>query len=158
MIAFIDEHRERRSAGLKWGIEPMCAVLAIAPSTYHAAKTRARSARAIRDGVLRPAGLLVRAQPLGEAGAAQVSEQPLRDGIRVARCTVERLMRHMGLRGCRRGRIWVRTTVGDEQLDRPADLVERRVRAAAQHRLGAADLTPVATPHGGVTLALPIGL
>ena len=156
MIAFIDEHRERRSAGLKWGIEPMCAVLAIAPSTYHAAKTRARSARAIRDGVLRPEILRVWEQNLCVYGADKVWDQLNKDGIRVARCTVERLMRHMGLRGCRRGRIWVRTTVGDDRLDRPADLVERRFRASAPNRLWVADLTYVKTHTGWVYVAFII--
>jgi transposase InsO family protein len=65
-------------------------------------------------------------------GADKVWDQLNKDGIRVARCTVERLMRDMGLQGYRRGRLWVRTTEGDTRLDRPADLVERRFRAPAR--------------------------
>ena len=140
MIRFIDTHRERRSAGLVWGIEPICGVLQIAPSTYHAAKRRPPSARRLRDAELRPEILRVWEQNLSVYGADKVWDQLNRDGIRVARCTVERLMRDMGLQGCRRGRTWVRTTTGDEAFQRPADLVERQFRARAPNRLWVADL------------------
>ena len=140
MIRFIDTHRERRSAGLRCGIEPICKVLQIAPSTYHAAKRRPPSARWLRDAELRPEILRVWEQNLSVYGADKVWDQLNRDGIRVARCTVERLMRDMGLQGCRRGRTWVRTTTGDEALQRPADLVERQFRARAPNRLWVADL------------------
>jgi putative transposase len=138
---FVDAHRERRSAGLRWGIEPICKVLEIAPSTYWAAKRRPPSARALRDAELRPEILRVWEQNLSVYGADKVWDQLNKDGIRVARCTVERLMRDMGLQGCRRGRLRVRTTTGDETLQRPADLVERRFRAPAPNRLWGADLT-----------------
>ena len=75
------------------------------------------------------------------------------DGVRVARCTVERLMGDMGLQGCRRGRVWIRTTEGDDRLDRPADLVERQFRAPAPNRLWVADLTYVKTHSGWVYVA-----
>jgi putative transposase len=148
MIAFIDEHRDRRSEGLRWGIEPICAVLPIAPSTYHAAKQRPPSKRAIHDAELRPEILRVWEQNLSVYGADKVWDQLNKDGIGVARCTVERLMRDLGLQGCRRGRVWVRTTTGDDRLDRPADLVERRFGAPAPNRLWVADLTYVRS-HGG---------
>ena len=80
-------------------------------------------------------------QNLSVYGADKVWDQLNKDGIRVARCTIERLMRDMGLQGCRRGRTRVRTTRGDETLQRPADLVERRFRAPAPNRLWVADLT-----------------
>jgi putative transposase len=128
VIRFIDAHTERRSAGLRWGIEPICAVLQIAPSTYHAANRRPPSARAVRDAELRPEILRVWEQNLSVYGADKVWDQLKKDGVRATRCTVERLMRDMGLQGCRRGRLWVRTTHGDEALDRPADLVERQFR------------------------------
>jgi transposase InsO family protein len=64
-------------------------------------------------------------------GADKVWDQLNRDGILVARCTVERLMRDMDIQGARRGRSWVRTTTDDKRLERPADLVERRFRAPA---------------------------
>jgi hypothetical protein len=153
VIRFIDAHKERRSAGLVWGIEPICAVLQIAPSTYHAAKRRPPSARRLRDAELRPEILRVWEQNLSVYGADKVWDQLNRDGIRVARCTVERLMRDMGLQGCRRGRTWVRTTQGDEALERPADLVERRFRAPAPNRLWVADLTYVKTHSGWVYVA-----
>ena len=153
MIRFIDAHRDNTSAGLRWGIEPICRVLAIAPSTYHAAKSRPPSPRAIRDAQLRPEILRVWEQNLAVYGADKVWDQLNKDGVRVARCTVERLMADMGLQGCRRGRLWVRTTVGDERLDRPADLVERQFRAPAPNRLWVADLTYVKTHSGWVYVA-----
>jgi transposase InsO family protein len=153
VIRFIDAHRERRSAGLRWGIEPICKVLQIAPSTYHAAKRRPPSARALRDAELCPEILRVWEQNLCVYGADKVWDQLNKDGIRVARCTVERLMRDMGIQGARRGRTWVRTTTGDERLERPADLVERRFRAPAPNRLWVADLTYVKTHAGWVYVA-----
>jgi putative transposase len=156
VIRFIDENRGRRSEGLLWGIEPMCRVLQIAPSTYHAAKTRPPSPRALRDAELRPEVLRVWEQNLAVYGADKVWDQLNKDGITVARCTVERLMRELGLQGSRRGRIWVRTTIGDERLDRPADLVERRFRAPAPNRLWVADLTYVKTHAGWVYVAFII--
>ena len=156
MIAFIDGHKERRSEGLRWGIEPICAVLPIAPSTYHTAKQRPPSPRAIRDAELRTEILRVWEQNLSVYGADKVWDQLNKDGIGVARCTVERLMRDMGLQGCRRGRVWVRTTTGDDRLDRPADLVERRFRAPAPNRLWVADLTYVKTHSGWVYVAFVV--
>jgi transposase InsO family protein len=79
-------------------------------------------------------------QNLSVYGADKIWDQLNKDGIRVARCTVERLMRDMGLQGGRRGRTWVRTTTGDDRLERPADLVERQFRAPAPNRLWVADL------------------
>jgi len=156
MIRFIDGHKGRRSGGLVWGIEPICAVLPIAPSTYYAAKKRPPSARAVRDAGLKPEVLRVWEQNLCVYGADKVWDQLNKDGIGVARCTVERLMGDLGLGGCRRGRIWVRTTVGDDTLDRPADLVARRFRASAPNRLWVADLTYVKTHTGWVYVAFII--
>ncbi len=153
MIRFIDEHQDRRSGELRWGIEPIAKVLGIAPSTYHAAKKRPMSARAVRDAELRPEILRVWEQNLVVYGADKVWDQLNKDGVRVARCTVERLMADMGLQGCRRGRIWVRTTEGDDRLDRPADLVERKFTASAPNRLWVADLTYVKTHTGWVYVA-----
>lgn len=86
-------------------------------------------------------------------GADKVWDQLNTDGIAVARCTVERLMRHLGLQGTRRGRTFVRTTIGDDTLARPADLVQRRFRAPAPDRLWLADLTYVKTHSGWVFMA-----
>ena len=153
MIRFIDEHQDRRSGELRWGIEPIARVLGIAPSTYHAAKKRPPSARTMRDAELRPQILRVWEQNLAVYGADKVWDQLNKDSVRVARCTVERLMAEMGLQGCRRGRIWVRTTQGDDRLDRPADLVERQFRAPAPNRLWVADLTYAKTNSGWVYVA-----
>lgn len=156
MIRFIDEHKDRRSGKLRWGIEPIAQVLGIAPSTYHAAKQRRLSARAVRDAELRPQILRVWEENLAVYGADKVWDQLNKDGVRVARCTVERLMAVMGLRGCRRGRVFIRTTEGDDRLERPADLVERRFRAPAPNRLWVADLTYVKTHSGWVYVAFII--
>jgi transposase InsO family protein len=153
VIRFIDAHKDQRSGQLRWGIEPIAKVLGIAPSTYHAAKTRPPSPRAIRDAELRPEILRVWEQNLSVYGADKIWDQLNKDGVEVARCTVERLMRDMGLQGCRRGRIWIRTTEGDDRLDRPADLVERRFRAPEPNRLWVADLTYVKTHAGWVYVA-----
>jgi len=156
MIAFIDGHKDRTSCGLRWGIEPICDQLPIAPATYYAARNRAPSVREVRDCGLRPEILKVWEQNLCVYGADKVWDQLNKDGIGVARCTVERLMADMGLQGCRRGRIWIRTTVGDDTLDRPADLVKRRFAAPAPNVLWLADLTYVKTSTGWVYVAFII--
>lgn len=156
MIQFIDEHKTDESAGLKWGIEPMCEVLPISVSSYHAHKTRTPSEREIRDGELKPEIMRVWEQNLCVYGADKIWDQLNKDGIRVARCTVERLMRDMGLQGCRRGRVFVRTTISDDTLLRPADLVDRDFTATAPNRLWLADLTYVKTHTGWVYVAFII--
>lgn len=156
MIAFIDAHRDRHSAGLRWGIEPICRVLQIAPSTYHAAKARPPAARAVRDAELRPEILRVYEENLAVYGADKIWDQLNKESIVVARCTVERLMREIGIQGCRRGRIWVRTTESDESQHRPADLVDRDFHAPAPNVLWVADLTYVKTHAGWVYAAFII--
>ncbi len=153
MIQFIDEHKDRRSGTLRWGIESIAKIIGIAPSTYHAAKKRPPSARAVRDGELRPEILRVYEENLAVYGADKIWDQLKKDEVRVARCTVERLMRDMGIQGCRRGRVWIKTTVGDNTLDRPADLVDRNFTAPAPNRLWVADLTYVKTHSGWVYVA-----
>lgn len=156
MIRFIDEHKDRRSGTLRWGIEPIAKTLGIAPSTYWAAKSRLPSARSVRDAELKPEILRIWEQNLSVYGADKLWEQMNDEGIKVARCTVERLMAELGLQGCRRGRVWVRTTTGDDRLDRPADLVDRQFRAPAPNRLWVADLTYVKTHAGWVYVAFII--
>jgi putative transposase len=154
VIRFIDEHQDQRSGQLRWGIEPIARVLGIAPSTYHAARKRPPSARAVRDAELRPQILRVWEQNLAVYGADKIWHHlNHEDDVRVARCTVEWLMADMGLQGFRRGRVWIRTTEGDDRLDRPADLVERQFRAPAPNRLWVADLTYVKTHSGWVYVA-----
>lgn len=154
-MAFIDAHRHRTSAdGLVWGVEPICRVLQVAPSTYYAARSRPPSARAVRDSELVGEIRRVHAENYSVYGADKVWTQLNREGTRVARCTVERLMRQEGLRGAVRGRTWTRTTIAGE--DRPADLVDRQFRAPAPNRLWVADLTYVKTHTGWVYVAFVI--
>lgn len=155
-MAFIDANRHRRSAdGLVWGVEPICRVLQVAPSTYYAARSRRPSARAVRDAELVTEIRRVHAENYSVYGADKVWTQLNREGTRVARCTVERLMRQEGLRGATRGRTWTRTVAGDE-TSRPADLVDRDFRAPAPNRLWVADLTYVKTHAGWVYVAFVI--
>ena len=136
----------------------------IAPNTYCVAKKRPPSARSVRDEDLKGEILRVWGDNLEVYGADKVWTQLNREGIRVARCTVERLMRELGLSGARRGRADKVTTRFDERQHRPADLVERRISADEPNRLWVADLTYVKTharlglrrlhhrrvlPHGG---------
>jgi putative transposase len=149
MIAFIDERKDR------FGVEPICRVLPIAPSTYHAAHHRPRSARAVRDGELKMEIARIHAEHFGVYGARKVWRQLHREGITVARCTVERLMGELGLEGVRRGKPR-RTTTPDAATARPADLVERDFSAIRPNQLWVADLTYVATWSGFVYVALVI--
>ena len=146
-MRFITLHKAR------WGVEPICRGLQIAPSSYYAAASRAPSARQQRDGELKVAIRRVWHEHRQVYGGEEVWAQLNREGGRVARCTVERLMRELGLRGAVRGHPRVRTTSGDQAHDRPADLVARQFRAPAPNRLWVADLTYVKTHSGWVYVA-----
>jgi putative transposase len=155
MVTFIDQHRGT------YGVEPICAVLPIAPSTYFLRKAQRadptkRSARAHRDAELRTAIQQVWDHNDQVYGPRKVWRQLRRDGHRVARCTVERLMREVGLKGVSRGRAWVVTTRADTAGDRPADLVDRRFTATRPNQLWVADFTYVATWRGFVYVAFVI--
>jgi putative transposase len=128
----------------------------IAPNTYWTHRKRGRSARAERDEQLKPEILRVYDDNRGVYGADRVWTQLNREHITVARCTVERLMRVLGLSGARRGRAFVVTTHADDRQHRPADLVERTFRAPAPNRLWVADLTYVKTHAGWVYVAFII--
>lgn len=149
-MTFIDTNK------LRWGIEPICRVLKVAPATYYAAASRPPSARAVRDRTLKEAITRVWQEHRGVYGADKVWAQLHREGVAVARCTVERLMRVLGLRGVVRGKASVRTTLGDAAAVRPADLVQRQFRAPAPNRLWVADLTYVKTHSGWVYVAFVI--
>jgi putative transposase len=149
LTAFVDEHRE------KYGVEPICSVLPIAPSTYHAAKSRPPSARSLRDEGLLEQIRAVFTKSHRRYGARKVYRQLRRDGVAVARCTVERLMRQEGLAGVVRGKR-IFTTVSDESAPRPEDLVERDFSASAPNRLWVADLTYVRTWAGFVYVSFVI--
>jgi transposase InsO family protein len=153
IVAYIDEHKDRVVEGRRLGVEPICNVLRsadveIAPSSYYAAKTRPPSARSVRDGELMPLIAAAHAANLGVYGARKVHAELNRQGTAIARCTVERLMKGLGLQGIRRekGR---RTTIGEgAETERPADLVQRKFVATAPNQLWVADLTYVRT-HAG---------
>jgi putative transposase len=149
MIAYINANKDR------FGVEPICKTLPIAPSTYYAAKRQPPSARALRDEELKAAVARVHAEQFGVYGARKVWRQLHREGIVVARCTVERLMGGLGLEGVRRGKAR-RTTTPDLTAPRPADLVERDFSATRPNQLWVADLTYVATWSGFVYVALVI--
>ncbi len=152
MTTFIDDHRE------DYGVEPICQMLPIAPSTYYEQKAREADPsrlpeRAIRDEHLREQIERVWKENFGVYGARKVWRQLLREQIDVARCTVERLMRQMGLEGASRGRRYKKTTVVDEDIARPADLVKRDFTADRPNQLWVADLTYVVTWIGFVYVA-----
>jgi transposase InsO family protein len=155
MIAFIDGHKTRETVGLVWGVEPICAELPIAPATYYAYKQRPPSARSLRDRHLKEEVSRVFAANFSVYGADKVWAQLNREGIEVARCTVERLMKTMGIRGAGRGKK-VFTTIPDETIPRPGDLVERDFTASVPNRKWVADLTYVRTWSGFVYVAFII--
>jgi transposase InsO family protein len=154
MIAFIDDHREA------YGVEPICKVLPIAPSTYHDHVAARRdpgrlSARAKSDRALRPEIARVFAENFEVYGARKVWRQMMREGFDVARCTVERLMRDMDLQGAIRGKP-VRTTIADKAAACPLDHVNRVFHAPAPNRLWLSDFTYVSTWSGFVYVAFVI--
>ncbi len=151
MVSFIDEHRDEH------GVEPICEQLPIAPSTYYEQKAREADvsrlpARVVRDGELREEIERVWKENFGVYGARKVWRQLTRENVDVARCTVERLMREMGLQGVVRGKK-VKTTIPDEFAERPLDLVKRDFTADRPNQLWVVDLTYVATWVGIVYVA-----
>ena len=154
MIAFIDDHRA------SYGVEPICRELPIAPSTYHAATARradplSAPPRVRRDVVLRGEIRRVWEENFGVYGVRKVWRQLGREGVSVARCTVTRLMRQMGLQGIVRGKS-VRTTITDKATPCPLDRVNRDFKAPAPNRLWVSDFTYVATWSGFVYVAFVI--
>jgi putative transposase len=149
MTAFIAERNE------EFGVEPMCAVLPIAPSTYYAALSRPPSARHLRDEALKPEITRVYEANQSVYGPRKVWRQLGREGFEVARCTVERLMRALGLKGEVRGKTW-KTTFPDLSAPRPFDLVDRHFAVSAPNRLWVADLTYVRTWSGFVYAAFVV--
>jgi putative transposase len=143
-------------------VEPACAVLEISPSTYYAAKKREEnpSARGERDEELKKAIMQAREKKGRKLyGAKKMWRELNRDGIEVARCTVERLMREMGLEGLRARKKRPRTTVpGPAGQERPSDLLERDFTASAPNRRWVADITYVETSAGFVYAAFILDL
>ena len=154
MIAFINDHRGA------YGVEPICGVLPIAPSTDHEhvakrANRERRSERARRDEALAADIRRVFAENFGVYGARKVWRQLWREGCAVARRTVERLMRTMGLQGAVRGKP-VRTTIGDKTAHYLLDRVNRQFQAPAPNMLWVSDFTYVVTWQGFVYVAFVI--
>jgi transposase InsO family protein len=154
MVAFIDAHRA------EYGVEPICAELPIAPSTYYEHKARQADPRrmpprAQRDTELCTAFRRAWDENFQVYGARKVWKQLRREGRPVARCTVERLMRQQGLKGVVRGRR-CRTTIPTELADRPLDRVQRQFTASRPNQLWVADLTYVATWMGFLYVAFVI--
>ena len=139
MVDFIDEHR------VQHGVEPICKVLPIAPSTYYQAKQferepSKRCARFHHDEALKPEVLRVWHESFRCYGAYKIWKQLAREGITAARCTIERLMRELNIKGVRRGRA-IKTTIPDEHANRPQDLVNREFKADHPNQLWVADIT-----------------
>jgi transposase InsO family protein len=154
MIAFIDDHRE------VYGVEPICRVLPIAPSTYHVHAARRvdpakAPARVLRDAELCEKIGRIFAENFGVYGARKVWHQLRREGEKVARCTVERLMRAMGLQGVRRGKT-VKTTVSNPAAPCPRDRVNRNFTAPRPNMLWVSDFTYVSTWAGFAYVAFVI--
>jgi putative transposase len=154
MIAFIDAHRE------VYGVEPICRVLPIAPSTYHEQAARRADPnrlppRAKRDAALREGIRRVWEENFRVYGVRKVWRQLQREGIAVARCTTARLMRQMGLAGAIRGKP-VKTTISNPAAPCPRDKVNRQFRAARPNALWVSDFTYVATWQGFVYVAFVI--
>jgi putative transposase len=154
MVSFIDAHRG------KYGVESICNQLPIAPSVYYEQKARQAKPERVPPRVRRDITMAeqiqrVYAENFKVYGARKVWLQLGREDIRIARCTVERLMRSLGLQGVRRGK-WCRTTIADNGASRPADLVQRQFKATRPNQLWVADFTYVATWAGFVYVAFVI--
>jgi putative transposase len=161
IVAFIRDHQgHREPGGLRWGVESICRVLSehgvpIAPSTYYEHMAKTATTRQRRDAELAAEIARVHTENFGVYGARKVWLQLNRDGVQVARCTVERLMRRAGLHGAVRGRA-KRTTIPDPTAERPRDLVRRNFAPLAPDRLWVADLTYVSTWSGWVYVAFVV--
>ena len=157
IVRFIDEHvGEPREPGLRWSVESICAQLTelgakIAPATYYEHRRRRPTARQVRDEELKPLVAKAHADNYGVYGARKVWLTLNRERAvgtpPIARCTVERLMSELGLRGAVRGKV-KRTTISDPRAAKPADLVDRNFSPLAPDRLWVADFTYVSTWSG----------
>jgi putative transposase len=151
MSGMVDAHRD------EFGVEPICRALGIAPSTYYSVKASqaSPSARAVRDDDLAQRIREVHEKNLGVYGVRKVWWQLAGEDVKVARCTVERLMAREGLKGAVRGKKR-RTTIPDGQSERAPDLVDRNFRASAPNRLWVSDFTYVPAWSGTVYVAFTI--
>jgi len=149
VVRFIRVHRER------WGVEPICRALQVAPSTYYGVLAHRPSARQLSDELLKIEIARVHRDNFGVYGIEKVWHQLNREGHTIGRDRVARLMDDLDLSGVLRGKK-KRTTIPADVSPRPADLVERNFAAAAPNRLWVADLTYVSTWSGFVYVAFVI--
>jgi putative transposase len=154
MVAFIDANRDQ------YGVEPICAELPIAPSTYYEQKARERDQSRLPPRVHRDRALCPQIERVWRAnfcayGVRKTWKQMNREKIRVARCTVGRLMKDMGLRGVVRGKRY-KAPPNELSATRPADLVERQFTASRPNQLWVANFTYVATWRGFVFVAVAV--
>ena len=154
MVSFIDQHRDA------YGVEPICAELPIAPSTYYEYKAREADPSRVPARHRRDAEMVVDIRRVWEEnfrvyGARKVWKQLNREQVRIARCTTERLMRKLGIQGVKRGKGY-KTTIPDDAAARPADLVQRQFTATRPNQLWVADVTYVATWRGVVYVAFVV--
>jgi len=160
-VSFIDENKNRTDGGRRWGVEPICRVLgeqglAIAPATYYAVASRPPSPRAVRDEALKPIIAEVHEDNYGVYGARKMQRALRREKqIVIGRDQAARLMRELGLKGVRRGKV-NRTTTPGETANRPQDLVDRNFHADQPDQLWVVDLTYIRTWVGFAYLAVVI--
>ena len=154
MVNFIDQHRDA------YGVEPICAQLPIAPSTYYEYKAREADPERLPARYHRDAEMVIDIRRVWEEnfrvyGARKVWKQLNREQIRIAKCTTERLMKKLGIQGVKRGKGY-KTTIPDDAAARPADLVQREFTATRPNQLWVADITYVATWRGVVYVAFVV--
>jgi putative transposase len=142
-VAFIDASRGRETAGLRWGVEPICRVLQVAPSTYYAAKSRPPCRRTVEDAVLKEQIRTVYQEQFAVYGAEKLWRQLGREGVAVGRDRVARLMGELGIAGATRAKTARTTVPAKPEPPLPADLVRRNFTAAAPNELWVNDLTYV---------------
>jgi len=154
MVTFINQHRDA------YGVEPICTELPIAPSIYYECKAREADPERLPARHRRDAEMEIEIRRVWEEnfqvyGVRKVWRQLNREQIKIAKCTVERLMKKLGLQGVKRGKGY-KTTIPDDSAARPADLVQRKFTAARPNQLWVADITFVATWRGVVYVAFVI--
>jgi transposase InsO family protein len=155
VVAFIDAHRNNRSGGLRWGIEPICEVLEIAPTTYWSAKNRPPSPRKIRDAELGPRIEALWAKNYSVYGRRKLAKAARKAGLDVGRDQVARLMRANGIRGASREKRRF-TTHADPAAVRAPDLVKRDFTATGPDQLWVADFTYCSTWSGVIYVAFVV--
>jgi putative transposase len=155
VVAFIDAHRNNETGGRRWGVEPICTELAVAPSTYYDAQSRPPSARAVRDAELGPKLVELWKHNYSVYGRRKLTKVARRAGHDVGRDQVARLMRHQGIRGASRSKKRF-TTKSDPTAVRAPDLVNRNFTASRPDALWVADFTYCSTWSGVVYVAFII--